>query len=89
MGSPTIEAALEAKDLQARIKALPSLHFGALVWTSMTNSVCSFAEECKTEEGECLFLITVYIIYFMQVNYGMYQNKLIEKFIDFKSNSRV
>ncbi|POI32916.1 hypothetical protein CIB84_003332 [Bambusicola thoracicus] len=61
MGSLTTEAALEAKDLQARIKVLPSLHFGAPVWIFMTNSVCSFAEECKTEEGECVFLITVHI----------------------------
>lgn len=62
MGSLTTEAALEAKDLRARIKVLPSLHFGALVWIFMTNSVRSFAEECKTEEGECVFLITVHII---------------------------
>lgn len=62
MGSPTIEAALEAKDLQARIKVFPSLHSGALVWIFMTNSVCSFAEECKTEEGGYLFLIVVHII---------------------------
>lgn len=64
MGSLTSEAVLEAKGLQARCKALSSLPFGVLVWMLTTNSVCSFAEECKTEEGEYLFLIlqTVYMI---------------------------
>nr|XP_013808135.1 PREDICTED: uncharacterized protein LOC106492787 [Apteryx mantelli mantelli] len=51
MGYLTTEAVLEAKGLQARFKVLSSLRFGALVWMHMTNSVCSFAGECKTEEA--------------------------------------
>lgn len=64
MGCLTTEAVLEAKGLQARFKVLSSLHLGVLVWMLMTNSVCSFAEECKTEKGEYLFLMlqTVYVI---------------------------
>lgn len=64
MGCLTTEAVSEAKGLQSRFKVPSSLHFGVLVWMLMTNSVCSFAEECKREEGEYLFLIlqTVYTI---------------------------
>jgi len=64
MGCLTTEAVLEAKGLQARCKVLSSLHLGVRVWMLMTNSVCSFAEECKTGGGEYLFLIlqTVYVI---------------------------
>lgn len=57
MGCLTTEAVLEAKDLQARIKVLSSLLFGVPVWILMTSSVRSFAGECKTGEGEHLFLI--------------------------------
>lgn len=63
MGCLTTEAVLEAKGLQARCKVLSSLRFGVLVWMLMTNSVCSFAEECKTEGGEYLLTLqTVYMI---------------------------
>lgn len=64
MGCLTTEAVSEAKGLQSRFKVPSSLHFGVIVWMLMTNSVCSFAEECKREEGEYLFLIlqTVYTI---------------------------
>lgn len=51
MGCLTTEALLEAKGLRARFKVLSSFRFGVLVWMLVTNSVCSFAEECKTEEG--------------------------------------
>lgn len=51
MGCLTTEAVLEAKGLQARFKVLSSFRFGVPVWMLVTNSVCSFAEECKTEEG--------------------------------------
>lgn len=65
MACLTTEAVLEAKGLQGRFKVLSSLHFAVLVWMLMTNSVCSFAEECKTEEGKYLFLIlqTLYMIW--------------------------
>lgn len=52
----TTEAALEAKGLQARLKVLPSPHSDVPVQMLMTSCVCSFAEECRTEEGECVSL---------------------------------
>lgn len=63
MGCLTTEAVLEAKGLQVRFKVPSSLPFGVLVRMLTTNSACSFAEECKTEEGEYLLLIlqTVYV----------------------------
>ncbi|KAJ7404936.1 hypothetical protein WISP_142609 [Willisornis vidua] len=51
MDCPTTEAALEAKDPQARPKALPSPRLDVPVWMLRMNSVCSFAEEWKTEEA--------------------------------------
>lgn len=50
----TTEAASEAKGLQARLRALPSPHPDVPARMLVTSSVCSFAEECRTEEGECL-----------------------------------
>lgn len=49
----TTEAALEAKGLQGRPKVLPSRHPDVPVRMLVTSSVCSFAEECRTEGGEC------------------------------------
>lgn len=52
----TTEAALEAKGLQGRLTALPSPHSDVPVRMLRTSSACSFAEECRTEGGECLSL---------------------------------
>lgn len=55
MDCPTTEAASEAKDPQARLRALPSPRSDVPVRTLTTSSVCSFAEECRTE-GEIMDL---------------------------------
>lgn len=52
----TTEAALEAKGRQASLKVLPSPRSDVPVRMLRTSSVCSFAEECRTEEGESLSL---------------------------------
>lgn len=52
----TTEAALEGKGPQGRPRVLPSPRPDVPVRMLVTSSVCSSAEGCRTEGGECLSL---------------------------------